>query len=53
MKKEMFDELLESIEQAGEIKKGNAQATRSFKIEEPDVVATREKYKTNTSKHKQ
>lgn len=40
----MFNELLESIEQAGEIKKGRAKASRTFKIEEPDVVAIREKY---------
>lgn len=44
MNKEMFNELLESIEQAGEIKKGQAKASRTFKIEEPDVVSIREKY---------
>ncbi len=41
----MFNELLESIDQAGKIKKGQTKATRQFNIEEPDVVAIREKYK--------
>lgn len=45
MNKEMFNELLESIDQAGKIKKGQTKATRQFNIEEPDVVAIREKYK--------
>lgn len=44
MNKEMFNELLESIEQAGKIKKGQTKALRKFNIEEPDVVAIREKY---------
>lgn len=44
MNKEMFKELLESIEQAGEIKNGQNEASRTFKIEEPDVVAIRKKY---------
>lgn len=44
MKEEMFNELLESIEQAGKIKKGKIKASRKFTLEEPDVLAIREKY---------
>ncbi len=44
MNEDMFNELLESIEQAGEIKKGQAKPSRQFTIEEPDVLAIREKY---------
>lgn len=45
MKEEMFDELLESVRQAGRIRKGQLKASRHSVLEEPDVHAIREKYK--------
>ena len=44
MKDKMFNELLESVKQAGDIRKGKRKASRHTVIEEPDVVAIREKY---------
>jgi putative transcriptional regulator len=44
MKDEMFKELLESVKQAGEIRKGKRKPSRYTVIEESDVVAIREKY---------
>lgn len=44
MKEEMFNELLESVEQAGEIRKGKMKPSRAFSVEDPDVVSIREKY---------
>jgi putative transcriptional regulator len=44
MNKQMFNELLASIEQAGEIRKGQREPSRRRVIEEPDVHALREKY---------
>lgn len=44
MNEQMFNELLESIEQAGKIKKGQIKPSRQFTSEEPDVVAIRAKY---------
>lgn len=38
-----FNELLASVHEMDEISKGNAQASRSFKFEEPEVKAIREK----------
>lgn len=40
----MFNELLESVKQAGDIRKGKSKPARYTVIEEPDVVAIREKY---------
>jgi putative transcriptional regulator len=45
MKDEMFNELLESVRQAGDIRKGTRKPSRHTIIEEPDVAAIREKYK--------
>ena len=44
MNDEMFNELLESVKQAGEIRKGKRNPSRHNVIEEPDVAAIREKY---------
>jgi len=44
MKDEMFNELLESVKQAGDIRKGKREPSRNSIIEEPDVVAICEKY---------
>ncbi len=44
MNDEMFNELLESVKQAGDIRNGKRESSRYSIIEEPDVVAIREKY---------
>ena len=44
MNDEMFNELLESVKQAGEIRKGLRKPSRYTVIEEPGVAAIREKY---------
>lgn len=44
MNDEMFNELLESVKQARDIRKGTRKPSRYAVIEEPDVAAIREKY---------
>lgn len=44
MKDEMFNKLLESVKEAGEIRKGNRKPSRKTIIKEPDVAAIRKKY---------
>jgi putative transcriptional regulator len=44
MNDEMFNELLESVKEAGDIRKGKQEPYRHTKIQEPDVVMIREKY---------
>jgi putative transcriptional regulator len=44
MKDEMFNELLESVKQAGEIRSGKSKPSGYTVIEDPDVSAIREKY---------
>ncbi|MDZ7718902.1 MAG: NadS family protein [Balneolaceae bacterium] len=44
MNDEMFNELLESVKQAGDIRKSKRKPSRHTVIEEPDVAAIREKY---------
>lgn len=44
MDNKMFSELLESVKQAGYIRKGRRQPSRHTVIEDPDVVAIRGKY---------
>lgn len=43
MKKEMFDELLESIQEMDGIVKGNRTASRSFDFPDPEVKAIRDR----------
>ena len=43
MKKQLFDELVASIKEAGRIHRGEAQPSRSFVFEPQDVRAIREK----------
>ncbi|MDQ7781518.1 MAG: NadS family protein [Desulfomonilaceae bacterium] len=43
MKKEMFEELLESVRQAGAIMRGEMEPSRVFVCEAPDVKAIRAK----------
>jgi len=42
MKKELFEELLESVRQGGEILRGERAPSRSLLFEEPDVRGLRE-----------
>jgi len=44
MKKDLFNELLESVREGGTILRDEAPASRTFAAAEPDVVAIREKY---------
>jgi putative transcriptional regulator len=44
MKKEMFDELLESVREGGEILRGECAPSRSLHFEEPDVRGLRERH---------
>jgi putative transcriptional regulator len=44
MNDEMFNELLESVKQAGDIRKGKRKPSRYTVIEEPNVTAIRKKY---------
>ena len=37
MKKELFDELLESVREGGAIMRGNKMPSRTFKVSDPDV----------------
>ena len=50
MKKELFEELVQSIKQGGRILQGAAKPKRSFKFDEPDVCAIREQL--GLSQHK-
>ena len=44
MKKELFEELLESVRQGGAILRGERKPSRVFEFSEPDVRAVREHY---------
>jgi putative transcriptional regulator len=44
MKKELFDELLESVRQGGAILRGERKATRTFRFLEPNVRKIRQRY---------
>lgn len=50
MKKELFDELLESVRQGGEILRGERAPSRTFHFEEPDVRSLREKHGLSQSR---
>ncbi|MCG7879669.1 MAG: NadS family protein [Candidatus Thiodiazotropha endolucinida] len=43
MKKEMFDELLESVQEMDEIVKGKKKASRRFEYPDPEVKAIRDR----------
>ena len=43
MENNLFDDLVSSIKEAGAIKRGEQAASRTFKVELPDVKAVREK----------
>jgi len=42
MKDDQFNELLNSVQEAGKIMRGELKSSREFKFEEPDVKAIRE-----------
>jgi len=44
MKDELFNELLESVQQGGRIVRGKGKAGRRTKVEEPDVAEIRASY---------
>jgi putative transcriptional regulator len=44
VKDELFDELLASIREGGQILRGERKASRVFHVPEPDVFAIRQKY---------
>jgi len=50
MKKQIFEELLESVRQGGNILKGKAKGSRIFRLDDPDVRAIREQYKLSQDK---
>ena len=50
MKKELFDELLDSVREGGEILRGERPASRSFQLEELDVRGLREKHGLSQSR---
>jgi putative transcriptional regulator len=50
MKSKNFNELLSSIEEAGKIKRGEAEASRVYEFPEPDVKAIRESVGLSQSK---
>lgn len=53
MKKALFDELVESIKEAGRIHRGEAQASRTFVFEPEDVRQIREKLHKSQSEFAQ
>jgi putative transcriptional regulator len=53
MKKQLFDELIESIRQAGKIHRGEAGPSRKFVFEPEAVRAIREKLKKSQSEFAQ
>lgn len=50
MKEELFEDLLASIQQGGEILRGESKASREFNFDNPDVKAIREQYGLTQSK---
>ncbi len=50
MKKELFDELLQSVREGGEILRGKRRPSRSLRIEEPDIRKLRVRYGLSQAK---
>ena len=44
MRKELFEELLEGVQQGGDILRGEMKPSRVFEFSDPDVRAIRERY---------
>ena len=53
MKKEMFDQLVASVKQAGKIHRGEAKASRTFMFQPEDVRKIREKLHKSQSEFAQ
>ena len=50
MKDELFKELVASVREGGAILRGEAEASREFVVEEPDVAAIRDEYGLSQAK---
>jgi putative transcriptional regulator len=50
MKAELFEELLQSVREGGEILRGRRKPSRAFRVDEPDVRAVRKEYRLSQSK---
>ncbi|MDP8207091.1 MAG: NadS family protein [Candidatus Electryonea clarkiae] len=50
MKKALFDELLESVKQGGEILRGETEPDRIFRLDQPDVRLIRDHYGLSQTK---
>lgn len=50
MNKDQFNELLNSVQEAGKIMRGELKASREFEFDEPDVKAIRERIGFSQSK---
>lgn len=50
MKKELFDELIESVREGGAILRGERSASRTYRFEEPDVRRLRERHGLSQSR---
>jgi putative transcriptional regulator len=50
MKEELFEELLQSVKEGGDILHGRRKPSRAFQAGEPDVRAVRERYQLSQSK---
>lgn len=50
MKKELFDELVDSLREGGAILRGERKASRTFRFEGPDVRRLREKHGLSQSR---
>jgi putative transcriptional regulator len=50
MKEELFEELLQSVKEGGEILQGRRKPSRAFQVGEPDVREVRRGYRLSQSK---
>ena len=50
MKDDLFQELLESVREGGQISRGERAPSRKFVIEEPDVASIRKRYRLSQPK---
>ncbi len=53
MKKELFDELLESVKEGGKILKGKTKPSRAYHVKDPEVQKLRKKYGLSQDKFAQ
>lgn len=49
MSDELFEELLQSVREGGAILRGEKEASRTFRIEAPDVIRIREQFELSQS----